>query len=105
MSVEAALEALGAIVENAARHASATVEVLAGSDGKGRWIEVNDDGPGIPLHLHSAVLERGVRLDERGQNHGLGLSIAREIVEASGGELSLRSNASGGLSVLLKWNE
>lgn len=103
MSMEAALEAFGAIIENATRHANATVEVRGGADSDCRWLEVRDDGPGIPGHLLSAALERGVRLDERGTSHGLGLSIARDIVAASGGSLTLEQRSGKGLCVGLKW--
>ena len=103
MGTEAALEALGAIVENAARHAAGMVEVRGGSAPECRWIAISDDGPGIPEALHAAALERGVRLDESGASHGLGLSIAREIVVASGGDLRLEAGRQGGLSVHLEW--
>lgn len=103
MGTEPALEALGAILENAARHATRTVEVLSGSAPESTWIEICDDGPGIPDDLHEVVLERGARLDEMGTSHGLGLSIAREIVTASGGNLSLGRGRRGGLAVYLEW--
>jgi len=103
MGTEAALEAFGAVVENAARHAVGTVEVESGSGPDSIWIEVGDDGPGIPDELREVVLERGKRLDETERSHGLGLSIAREIVTASGGGLSLATGRMGGLLVRLEW--
>ncbi len=103
MGSEAALEAFGAILENAARHAVEAVEVLGGSGPDSLWIEICDDGPGIPEDLHEAMFERGVRLDETGTSHGLGLPIAREIVAGSGGELSLGRGPKGGLAVHLEW--
>lgn len=103
MGAEAALEAFGAVAENAARHAVSEVEALSGCGPHAFWIEICDDGPGIPDDLHAAMLERGTRLDETGRNHGLGLSIARDIVTASGGDLSLAAGRKGGLQVRFEW--
>lgn len=103
MGMEAALEALGAIMENATRHARTSVEVLCVSETERKLLLVRDDGPGIPQHRQPAALERGARLDERKTGQGLGLAIAREIVEASGGALSLANEPAGGLSVALAW--
>jgi signal transduction histidine kinase len=45
------------------------------------------------------VLERGSRLDEQVDGHGLGLGIVRDIVEAWGGQLALLQSPLGGLRV------
>lgn len=103
MTTEAALETLGAIIENAAHHARSALEVTAGEQAGSRWLEIHDDGPGIPAHLQAQALERGVRLDERGAGQGLGLAIVREIVEASGGSLRLATSPQGGLCVRMEW--
>lgn len=98
-----ALEALGALLENAARHAAARVRVTGGMDGQDRVLTVGDDGPGVPEADRAAILRRGGRLDETGAGHGLGLSIAREFVEGSGGTLDLGVSPEGGLEVILRW--
>lgn len=104
MSDEAALEAFGALIENAARHAASAVEISGHVDPQGhRRIRICDDGDGIAEALRPAALGRGVRLDERGTRHGLGLSIAQQFVTASGGVLTLQTASLGGLSVQLDW--
>lgn len=100
---EPALEALGALIDNAARHARATVEISGNRDGPGCWIAVCDDGEGIAETMRPMALGRGVRLDTRSGRHGLGLSIAQAFVEASGGQLSLETAALGGLCVRAAW--
>lgn len=100
---DAALEALGAILENAARHAATTVVVAASLDARGLRLEITDDGPGIVEAERDSALSRGVRLDEGGPRHGLGLSIARDFVEASSGTLELGDADGGGLKVVLRW--
>jgi signal transduction histidine kinase len=91
-------EVLGALVENAAGHAARDVVLSGWRDGEGVVLTVTDDGPGIPADRRAAMLERGARLDTRGDGSGLGLAIAQDIVAAWGGSLALGDAPSGGLS-------
>lgn len=100
---DAALEALGAILENAARHAATVVTVSGRHHERERVLEIADDGPGIAEAQRDKALSRGLRLDEGGPRHGLGLSIARDFVESSGGSLFLEAAQGGGLKVVLSW--
>ena len=56
-----------------------------------------DQGKGVPERERERVFERFVRLDENKEipGSGLGLSIARSLVELNGGRLRL-ANAPGG---------
>lgn len=92
-------EALGALLENAARHAATRVDVTVRSTGAAATIAIADDGPGIPPHLLEALTERGARLDTAGT--GLGLAIAREIAEAAGGTLAIANGDAAGLVATL----
>ena len=89
------IEALGALAENAGRHATKCV-VIAGRR-NGRMIEVSviDDGPGIVPDRRNALISRGEQLDGAEAGTGLGLAIAAEIAEAFGGQLSLHSPRCG----------
>lgn len=88
-------EALGNLVENAARHARGKVTLRATEqDGVAR-LAVIDDGPGIPAERLEEVLARGVRLDSSAKGSGLGLAIARDIAEAWGGTLEMLSGPNG----------
>jgi signal transduction histidine kinase len=92
-------EVLGNLIENASRFARRTVRISA-CPGE---ITVEDDGPGIGAEHLPKVLERGGRLDESGGGAGLGLSIAQDVLDAYGWELSLgRSESLGGLLVALR---
>ena len=63
-------------------------------------IEVIDDGPGFPPELLGDVFERFRRGDSRGSS-GLGLAIARSLVEAHGGGTEAANRAEGGAIVRL----
>ena len=96
---EDVLELLGNLLDNACKWADCEVRLgIAPSDG-GYRLWVDDDGPGIPESQRLQVLERGSRLDEQVDGHGLGLGIVRDIVEAWGGQLALLQSPLGGLRV------
>jgi signal transduction histidine kinase len=88
-------EAVGNLIENAARHARHSVSVTGKADGKFIAVIIVDDGPGILESRHAEALSRGGRLDERGSGAGLGLAIVTDIVESWGGTLTLENGAPG----------
>lgn len=105
LAEEDLMEILGALIENAARFARRQVMVSADDDGNAFRLRVEDDGPGLEISAEDALM-RGGRLDEAGHgNHGLGLSISKDITEASGGLLSLGRSPMGGLRVELRWQK
>jgi two-component system sensor histidine kinase TctE len=59
-------------------------------------LRVEDNGPGIPVHLREQVFERFVRLDEGTHGSGLGLAIVRDIASLHGAELRLADAPGGG---------
>jgi two-component system sensor histidine kinase PhoQ len=94
-------EILGNLLDNACKWARThvRVEVQGGPSGRGLVLQVEDDGPGIAPEHRRRVLERGVRADERVPGQGLGLSLARELVEHYGGELRIGDAPGGGARV------
>lgn len=95
------MEALGALAENAARHARGRVLVRAARRGAIAVISVRDDGPGAPPEAIERMRDRGERLDARFPGQGLGLAIAADIAEAAGGALDLADAAPGLEATLL----
>jgi signal transduction histidine kinase len=95
------------LVENAVKFgAEATVRLIASSPDV-MIIEVEDDGPGISDARKDIMLEPFVRGDDarnmdEASGFGLGLSIARSIVLAHGGELSLNDRVPRGLIVRIR---
>jgi signal transduction histidine kinase len=92
------IELLGNLLDNAAKWATANVAVTVEvSDGNAAVITVEDDGPGCAPEALAQLAQRGVRLDESTAGHGLGLSIAHDIVALYQGSIEFgRSAALGG---------
>ena len=94
-------EAVGNLVENAARHAAHTVTITANEDGAVAVLTIADDGPGIPADQRTEALRRGGRLDESGSGAGLGLAIVTDVLESWRGTLSL-ADAKPGLAATVR---
>jgi signal transduction histidine kinase len=90
---DALLRALRNLVDNAARHALGAVTVSVHAGERAGEIVVANDGPPIPAADRVRIFDRFVRLDDSrsraGGGAGLGLPIAREIVLAHGGTLTV----------------
>ena len=93
------LEMAGPLMENAVRHARTRVRVTA-AQGE---LTIEDDGPGLGEADREIVRLRGQRADERPGGHGLGLAIANDLAEATGGRLELEASALGGLRARVTW--
>lgn len=94
------------IIDNALRYGSqAEIQVALSEEDKLVTIIINDDGPGIPEEEYSRVFKPFYRMDSSRNSDtggiGLGLSIARDIVNGHGGEIILGSNHVGGLKVMI----
>jgi signal transduction histidine kinase len=81
------------LADNASRHAAGRVHLACGTTDSWAWLEVSDDGPGVPVGERERIFERFVRLDEARTREdggsGLGLAIVREVVRASGGTVRI----------------
>lgn len=93
------------LVDNAARHARARVEVTVGRvPGPGEptcWrLAVDDDGPGVPAGERERVFERFTRLDDARARDaggaGLGLAVVRSIVGRHRGAAWVEDGPLGG---------
>jgi signal transduction histidine kinase len=94
-------ELVGNLLDNAWRWAATRIAVRAtrSEDDRFAMLAIEDDGPGIPESTRAAALSAGQRLDERGDGHGFGLSIATELANLYGGTLMLDTASLGGLVV------
>jgi signal transduction histidine kinase len=92
------LELAGNLIDNACKWACEQVIITVEPAPRVSLI-VEDDGPGCPPALREGLAQRGLRLDEHREGHGLGLDIVRNIVEHYNGELELTESRLGGLQV------
>jgi signal transduction histidine kinase len=96
-------EALGVLIDNALRHGAGVVTLSA------RWtgvepdqmvvVEVTDGGEGVPEELAPHVFDRGI---SGASSTGVGLALARALVEADGGRLELSSARPARFAVYLR---
>jgi len=90
------------LVENALKYGRpsdgpARLTLSLRADGAKARIGVADNGPGIPVERHDAVLRRFVRLDDSRSDAGagLGLSLVNAVAGAHDGSLELRDTSPG----------
>ncbi|ETT57686.1 integral membrane sensor signal transduction histidine kinase [Paenibacillus sp. FSL R7-277] len=88
------LQALLNVLSNAARYAEKRIDVEVHTSRGRITLTVADDGPGIAQELLPSLFHRFVK-GKNGES-GLGLAIARAIVERCGGDLSARNRPEGG---------
>jgi two-component system sensor histidine kinase TctE len=91
-------ELLTNLVDNAVKYTpeAGTVTIRCGRRGARAFLEVEDDGPGVPEDERSRVLERFYRvLGTQGEGTGLGLAIAQEIARVHHSQLELQAGAGG----------
>lgn len=95
-------QVLGNLLDNALVHTPSwgTIGISVQSGTGGVAISVSDSGPGIPADHLPHIFDRFYRVDASRSRTtggvGLGLAIARQFVEASGGHIGVDSPSSGG---------
>jgi len=94
------------LLDNALRFSPSpgAVTLRAGPEGPMVRLEVLDDGPGIPAEQRTRVFERFHRVDaaRSGGGAGLGLAIARWIVELHGGRIRAEEHAPHGCRMVVE---
>ncbi len=91
-------EAIGVLLDNALRHGEGAVVVSARSEEGTVVVEVSDGGAGVPDELAAHIFERGV---SGGGSTGVGLALARALVDADGGRLELSTARPATFAVFL----
>ena len=81
-------QVLATLLENALRYGAGTTRVVSRrtATGKGVFVDVSDEGPGVDDELAPDIFTKHV---SGGSGTGLGLALARDLVAADGGRLEL----------------
>ena len=96
-------EILGNVLDNAWKYGRTRVRVSGHAEAPGSIrMRVEDDGPGLAPERAAEALTRGARLDESHPGQGIGLAVARELVQAYGGEISVERSSLGGAAISLR---
>jgi len=101
-------QVLANLIGNALQHTPPGGHVRLGAqlDGATAVLSVTDDGAGIPADALPHIFERFYRVDasrsEGGSGSGLGLPIARSLVEAHGGTITAASEPGRGSTITVR---
>ena len=101
-SREGTSRALLSLLDNARVHAPGSrVSVRAVVGAHEVAVHVDDRGPGVPATLRGFLFERGAR-GATSEGSGLGLHVARRLMEQSGGSMAHEPRAGGGSSFVMR---
>ena len=91
------------VIENACRYGRGEVRVGASAVDGDVAVTVADDGPGVPAGDRERIFEPGVRVGDRSgePGAGLGLSLARRLARAAGGDVRAEAGEGGRFTVRL----
>ena len=101
--------AMGNLLQNAMRYASSEIKIVFSNENGEFKLSVDDDGEGIPEADRETIFDAFKRLDasrDRGTGgFGLGLSIAQQISQWHGGEITISDSPLGGANFTIRWPE
>lgn len=97
--------ALYNIMDNAIKYGGDHIELKLAAKGDQAVLKIRDNGQGIPPGYHKKVFEHFFRVPSGNKHdvkgHGLGLSYARQIIEAHGGHIQLESSPGNGATFII----
>jgi two-component system sensor histidine kinase RegB len=105
------IHGLGNLLQNAIEFAREEVKVTIAWNAAEIGITISDDGKGFPKELLDRLgdpyLSSGTDLkkttERKGDHMGLGIFIAQQLIERSGGAVSFGNNSYGGAEVIATW--
>ncbi|MGW5559600.1 sensor histidine kinase [Micromonospora sp. NPDC003944] len=94
-------QVLANLLDNAVTYGGSPVAVRLGADGDSGVVEVDDDGPGVPVEDREAIFDRFVRgraahTRGTGDGTGLGLALVAQHAAAHGGQVTVADRPGGG---------
>jgi two-component system sensor histidine kinase RegB len=99
------MHGLNNLVQNAIQFAGREISITIFWDAATVTVEIDDDGPGFPLHLLGRLGEPYLSTRAGVTDHmGLGIFIAQSLLERSGARLVFDNLAEGGAHIAISWN-
>jgi two-component system, sensor histidine kinase RegB len=99
------MHGLNNLIQNATQFAAREISITIFWDAAAVTVEIDDDGPGFPLHLLGRLGEPYLSTRAGVTDHmGLGIFIAQSLLERSGARLAFDNLAEGGAHVAISWN-
>ena len=99
------MHGLNNLVQNSVQFAAREISITIFWDATQVTVEIDDDGPGFPLHLLGRLGEPYLSTRAGVTDHmGLGIFIAQSLLERSGARLAFDNLAEGGAHVAISWN-
>jgi len=109
MDAERISQVLNNLIDNAIKFSPKGKDIIISTSIEGKYaiFSVSDSGPGIAEDDQKRIFERFFQIDKsrkggQGRGVGLGLSIARQIVIAHGGSISVKSHLGKGSAFMVK---
>lgn len=105
VNAELLLSGVENIVRNAIRYAIQVVKVCVLKNDNQWFLTIEDDGPGVPLeeleHIFKPFYRPSSARDRESGGAGLGLAIAKAVVDLHHGVIKASLSATGGLSIMI----
>ena len=99
------IHGIGNIIQNAVQFARSTVYISSGWDAETIRISIRDDGPGFPPGVLEHVGEPYISSRTNSAGHmGLGIFIARTLLQRSGAGVAFDNDRTGGARVDIVWH-
>lgn len=83
-----------------AHHKFRRIDIVSWAEGESIFVTIKDNGAGIPAHIKQNIFEINETSKEKGS--GLGLWLARYIIERNGGKISLGDKYNDGACFILE---
>jgi len=103
MEQGALMELLGNLLENAWRLCLGQVRISLGKVDGMLELCIEDDGPGVPPDQRERILQRGERLDRQYPGQGIGLAVAKDIIDSYDARLTLGDSPLGGAAFRIRF--
>ncbi|MGZ0247075.1 MAG: ActS/PrrB/RegB family redox-sensitive histidine kinase, partial [Alphaproteobacteria bacterium] len=99
------IHGIGNIIQNAVQFARSTVYISSGWDAESIRVSIRDDGPGFPPGVLEHVGEPYISSRTNSAGHmGLGIFIARTLLQRSGAGVAFDNDRTGGARVDIVWH-